>query len=619
MEVTNNDEKEKITKKIIINNSHESINKNNAGGKGYSHDEMLDIPTVLLTNKAGGFFTSGLNSRYSGLFFNLSSESHEQKDVYKIIDEIRLRGKATNIIDNSWNIQRKRDNNIVETLFMPFHTNALVYELSEYAPIDIILDIRKPYDNREWGRNYNVSVSDKRIIVEFTKNTDIKDGETKQKHEYTMYLVIEGDENFHYKKIDTWMAKKYDFDKQRGSFPFNRHVYNAMKLVAKRAVFAVSFDKQEAIGKADNIIRNLNNIKKLQQEYYTLETKRISNKEVNIAHKKVINSLNGLMINAKEIYTGLPWSFHVLEKSEAIAVKALIIDHEYNIAKEVLIKQLQSLHEKLATDSVGSSSLDFEFIGWHYQRWYELISILQKRNSMHEYFTEDEINEAINRLRKVLRFFLHKSIDEILGLENFSNEKYIICSHMIVNMFNIMHKLTKDMLYKHTERRLRDEIRHTLWNNILLEKNKLKITHVIFVAAYIYPDILSKPVWEKLFQKCLAGLWLEWGGVSTAEKHHKLYFKNHSGENPLSHFNGDSWFWINNIAGVVLSRTNKTKFRPYIEKILQASTSDILWKGMIGHHSQLSSASRQKAEGCPCYAPSAAMYIELVDELTQRK
>ena len=62
-------------------------------------------------------------------------------------------------------------------------------------------------------------------------------------------------------------------------------------------------------------------------------------------------------------------------------------------------------------------------------------------------------------------------------------------------------------------------------------------------------------------------------------------------------------------------RINKERFKPYIEKIIDASTGEILWKGFIGHHSELSSAKELKSEGCLCQAWSSAMYLELIKEV----
>ncbi|HLC65627.1 MAG TPA: amylo-alpha-1,6-glucosidase, partial [Candidatus Nanoarchaeia archaeon] len=86
------------------------------------------------------------------------------------------------------------------------------------------------------------------------------------------------------------------------------------------------------------------------------------------------------------------------------------------------------------------------------------------------------------------------------------------------------------------------------------------------------------------------------------------------GENPKSYHNGDSWFWLNNLAALVMYGVDKKKFKQDIDAIIKSSTEDILWNGAIGHHSELSSASTQKAEGCLAMAWSSAMFVELIEE-----
>ncbi len=137
----------------------------------------------------------------------------------------------------------------------------------------------------------------------------------------------------------------------------------------------------------------------------------------------------------------------------------------------------------------------------------------------------------------------------------------------------------------------------------------------MFIAAYVYPALLTNKEWEVCFNNILPKLWLEWGGLSTIDVSSPYFCDGYSGENPKSYHNGDSWFWINNLAAMVLYRINKRKFKRYIDKIVKASTQEILWGGMIGHHAELSSAKELRSEGCLSQAWSSAMYVELINEL----
>ena len=68
-----------------------------------------------------------------------------------------------------------------------------------------------------------------------------------------------------------------------------------------------------------------------------------------------------------------------------------------------------------------------------------------------------------------------------------------------------------------------------------------------------------------------------------------------------------------------MNKINNKKYKKNIEKILQASTQEILWGGIIGAHSELSSAESLNSEGCLNQSWSNAMYVELIDSLSQKR
>jgi glycogen debranching enzyme len=137
----------------------------------------------------------------------------------------------------------------------------------------------------------------------------------------------------------------------------------------------------------------------------------------------------------------------------------------------------------------------------------------------------------------------------------------------------------------------------------------------IFIAAYVYPELLSKTEWTLCFKNALPKLWLSWGGLASIDKNNPLFTPRYTGETRQSYHRGDSWFWINNLAALVMSRTNKAKFKRYIDAIAKASAKEILTSGAVGHHAEVSSASRLESQGCMAQAWSDAMFIELVEEL----
>ena len=186
-----------------------------------------------------------------------------------------------------------------------------------------------------------------------------------------------------------------------------------------------------------------------------------------------------------------------------------------------------------------------------------------------------------------------------------------------LNMYKLAYKLTKSAKYLQLEKKLKAAVREKFWNGQMLADglNDATIRPNIFLAAYIYPQLLKKREWQVCFENALVKLWLDWGGIATVDRTSQLYTDTHTGQMPKSYHNGDSWFFVNNMAALVLDNVGRRKFNYQISKILQSSTQEILWHGVVGHHSEVSSASQFKSEGCWAQAWSAAMYIELVNKI----
>ena len=110
---------------------------------------------------------------------------------------------------------------------------------------------------------------------------------------------------------------------------------------------------------------------------------------------------------------------------------------------------------------------------------------------------------------------------------------------------------------------------------------------------------------------CLKRLWNPWGGLATIDKSDKRYRGFHTGENPDSYHNGDSWFFLNNMAGVAMARIGG--FSKQVQAILNASTSEILANGALGCAGELSSSDHLESGGAWLQAWSLASYIELVE------
>jgi glycogen debranching enzyme len=184
-------------------------------------------------------------------------------------------------------------------------------------------------------------------------------------------------------------------------------------------------------------------------------------------------------------------------------------------------------------------------------------------------------------------------------------------------MHHLMYRLTKDEKYSEAEQRLKAKVRSAFWDGKVLRDAPGDDTARpnVFIAAYVYPDLLYKEEWVRAFDALLPKIWCGWGGVATIDRSHPLFHKEHTGEDSRSYHRGDSWFWVNDLAAIVLHHAGPDRYRSYVEKIVAASTEEILWHGLVGHHAELSSAAELGSRGCMAQAWSAALYLELLSEV----
>ena len=564
----------------------------------------------LITNKIGGYCLLGDKpiSRYQGVFLLHNS------DMYKIIEDIKLlnAGLIKEILNKFSSIERKKGK-FREEFFMPYGYDALVYELNQPGETEITLDIRKSYGNPELGRIYNISKSKTGIIVNY-------------KHEKTnMYLVIKSDSN-DFKIIDEWIKREYNYDKERQTYPSEKYIYKALSIKAKKIVFAFFPAKKQAIEEAEYVFKNLERLKEHQKIYVSnINGKKPRDMERKMAKKCAISSLNKLVVNLKNtrgIFAGLPWFFQFWSRDELISLKALLLNSQEREVKDILLKNLNAVKEGVLPNITmpNSSKSNADAIGWLFKRIQDSLFIFSEKEKAK---IKTKLVAAINHINKNLikeDLVYNKAKQTWMDTEYQGDNREgfrIEIQVLFLNMLKLAYELTRDEKYFKREIEIRNTIREKFWNGKILADglDDFTIRPNIFIAAYLYPELLSIKEWTICFENIIPKLWLAWGGFASIDKKHPLFCKDYTGEIKQSYHRGDSWFWANNLAALVLHRTNKRKFKNYIEKIIKASSKEILFSGAIGHSAELSSASAMKSQGCFAQAWSNAMFIELIDEI----
>ncbi len=629
----------------------------------------------MLTNRNGSyaFMRQSPSSRYEGIFL------FDDMRMYRLIENISILGSnSLKKIKNSFYCIEREWGNAAEKFFFPGNFSSLIYELNAEKEIDIFLDCKDSYDNREFGRYYDIFEEDNCIVARFTKRTDNREDLTSGMEQYVLYLAIKF-QGLNYKKIEKWEKRDYAFDEKRNSKPYSRYVLHALRAKGKNFVFSMAKEKGKALEEADYILKNLDAIKENEKKSFNeaflankkinkiIESKKISS-EVKLAYVSAINSLGSLSVNSENlgILAGLPWFYQFWSRDEAISLKALGSINRH-LSKKIILRSLDEIQgdgrlPKLYCADDKTTNADA--IGWLFSRAFDFygnaksnIGILEQLKKSilsikSRKIRNEKIIALINRIEKALKskemenscllskkeIGIRQSID---GMEKnyakdgliFNNSKEtwmdtafnsdgrsgfnIEMQALMLMMYKNAFEITKDAKYKNSENILKKNVLEKFRDGSILADNLSgkAIRPNVFIAHYIYPQLLQNKEWEKCFENALKALWLDFGGISTIDRKSPLFTPAHTGEYEKSYHNGDSWFWINSMAAISLLKINKNKFKSNIAKILSASTQEILWKGVIGAHSELSSAEKLTSEGCLNQAWSNAMFVELIHEV----
>ncbi len=557
--------------------------------------------SLLVSNTAGSFALFGIKSRYQGVFF-----SH-QGSTYRTVAHIDLKGVPGSILNELWKVTRDREG-VQESFWFAHGLPVFFYELSKQTSVDVLFDCKINYDNRVWGRHYDFVKEDSSLLVHFEKKQDDREGD--EHGEYGFWLALHGAK---FEKLEKWEEQHYDYDELRQSPPFSRWVLRGCRAKGSFCI-AFSTSRNDALKLAKQAWQKKKALAKEAEQFALkiISDVHVKDNEMNTAAECACYSLACLREN-HGLYAGLPWFHQRWARDELISTKALLISGQKSLAKAILFSWL----DKLLPDGKLPGTLTSRIAdsGWLFVRFEDYLPDLKKK----------ERDYLVEKLESFLKNVENNLQDNLVA--NDARETWmdsigrpgarLEIQALTLAACRLLHLLGKE---SKLESRLKSQVRKSFWRGNYLSDgaNDDVVRPNVFIAAYAYPELLSKKDWLSCFDFVLPKLWLDWGGISTIDKSHQDFVAEHTGENPKSYHNGDSWFWINNLAALVLHAFDKKRYENYIKHILKSSTREILYEAVTGHHSEISGASSLKPAGCPVQAWSAAMYVELVEELSKK-
>src|SRR3989344_141254 len=577
--------------------------------------EVSGNPQFLITNKRGGFFywQENQTSRYHGFYFKGSDK------MLKTIAQTRLGVSLAikRVKNNFWNFEVERSSGLVERFFMDPRSDSLIYELNNPIAFSLVLDCKEIFDNDSDGRFYDISEEDGCVVISYAK----KQGGVAR---YNYFLAVAG-KDYAFERKGEWESQKYAYDEARRDPPYERYVFNAGVLKGKEFVFSAGIDKEEAKKTALAVLKDKNRVKELLSEkfndFVAANQMPMENEEMSagpLAAKFSLQSL-GVFDDADSpagLYAGIPWFAQFWFRDFAISAPQL----DQEIERAIFLNYL-NLYEQKGAEAL-SPAADTEDLFFR--------------------VADDLIyKEALSEKEKLrVKNLLLKYVDGILPLKmkdglvfggpkaTWMDTAFKGCGRygasveiqaLALGALKLAYTLTKDRKYAQKEYELLKTVRTNFWDGAILADGlgDKTIRPNIFLAYYFYPDLLLEHEWVKCFENSLKALWLSWGGLASLHKDHPNFCGRYRGcgEPDQSYHNGDSWFFLNNIAALALFKVGAKKFEEEIKAIMSAGTNDILWNGVTGYSSELSSADNFSPAGCFAQSWSAATYAETVENI----
>jgi hypothetical protein len=254
--------------------------------------------------------------------------------IYRTIEELRFEQPASKITNHLWCIERQHSN---ATARIMMHDDSMLIDCSSPVVMTLVTDIKQSYDNRVWGREYEVTAEQGCMLVNFSKHNDNRDDNSTHHDEYKCCLAVCA-LPLDYAPIKQWEEHFYSQDNSRGSTPDKRWVFIAARLKAARIAFGFGMTKQEAIKQARKTLANATRIMQSEESRVSrlVRQSMLENKEAEASRKCCVHGLDALGVKENGLYAGLPWFFQFWTRDEAVAAGGLIAQGKTEEAKKTL-------------------------------------------------------------------------------------------------------------------------------------------------------------------------------------------------------------------------------------------------------------------------------------------
>lgn len=560
-----------------------------------SRSEVEGPRAFLLRNQTGSFFSqyTKRQSRYEGLFI-------QENDIfYKILERIEIAGQPIiGLVNLGHTIFWEHHNGIRLGWKLLGNRPGLTVSASHAVPLEIHLDPRAMYQLSEWNREISATEELQGLLVRCSDPSLPK----------PLFLHLRTKDEIILR--NEWQSVEYPRDEQRHSPPDSRYVYHLATIRTDLLAIGVGWSSTEA-HQASLAASKQRSLPPNSGSNYTHET--LVN-QVSTAKATTLQSLRWLQ-SEKGIWAGLPWFHQVWARDELITALGFTREEQLEIINRYLGHPL--LEGELET-YLGSKSSCADGVGWLclLAREYGLSLLPEDTRTRLQHFLQSAHTQ--------LKTFRQSSLGLIASghnatwMDTIGRAGYRLeIQTMYALLLEELYTLTDKEEYRREQLKMLGVIKQHFWQNGVLRDAPLDkcVRPNIFLAYLLQPSLLRRQDWQQVFDQTISQLLCPWGGLSSLSRLDPAFQNTTTGEDNKSYHNGDSWFFMNNLAAIAMHRLNTHHFGKVVLGILESSTGEILWHNMVGHPGEISSASALESFGCGLQGFSGGTYIALLQEL----
>lgn len=576
---------------------------------------------VCMSNNSGSFFLTAnkVITRFQGLYFNLDG------DLFKILEDIEvdndiLKGLFNDLGNNGGKLYRQTE----ASFKFVSGKNIFIYCLSTKAKQIIFLDPRRIFEYPEFGRQFTLISQNARSVIlryDYTQNTN----------NYTLFIgfkALPGECLENIEVFDEWVKREYSYDQQRSSPPDALYICKKLAFISKGFLITAAKD-------IDQLTKNMHyDVNVSDFRLRCGMPPELSKFKFSYLEGLIKESITRLKVKVRGVpffYAGLPWFNQFWLRDEALSLDVLLIVLTKRERYDFLKWRLDFIEKHNFFPNFFNLDLSFSEAPSYDGTLIFFLKTLKTLNSLGE--LDEELRQRILKIFFIWleRFFNDNLKGNVLFLSSTPvhsqwmdslkerSGSLIEIEALILALLKYASNLSNNSKWLEILKMRQEVILKTFWNgSVLADKANCfgEIRPNIFLAYSFFPDLLSKTSWEKIIDEVLENLWLEWGGLATIAKTSPLYKPFHTGEDPLSYHNGDSWLFLNAIAADCLLDFQRHTFRAI--KIYEKLVSDFLWFNTLGFSSELSEAEVFNPRGSPIQLWSACMLLKLAKKIKKR-